>query len=115
METILAKIKNDGWRSQVVRTPDGTVTVPLGQTVTAEILPPDGRMLAHYAERGVTITPLKAKKDRRGQIQPPREDLEKAVAEAEANLAAVKDGDDLEAIAGAQQALDEAAKALAAA
>jgi phosphopantothenoylcysteine synthetase/decarboxylase len=109
------RVANDSPRGKVLRVHGGTVEIRSGEMVDElEIVALTAEEINRYKhEHRLIITPAKAKapKPRPG---PSRAELEKAVADAEAALAAAKEGADLGAVAAAEQALDEAKRALAA-
>ncbi|MBZ9852800.1 hypothetical protein LB566_03255 [Mesorhizobium sp. CA13] len=120
-QTIRVKAVNSSNRGKVLRTHGGTVEVPSNGSIEADILPLTEEQIATYRDvHKVAITPVRATPRKpKGGKQPDlltdRAALEAAVAEArEAFEAAQKHGDAAD-IAEAQQAVDEAERALAAA
>lgn len=113
--TMKVRVVNDSPRGKVLRVHGGTVEIRSGETVDeVEIVALTAEEVERYKrDHRLIITPAKAKAPK-PRPAPTRDDLEKAVADAEAALATAKEGADLGAVAAAEQALDEAKRALAA-
>jgi hypothetical protein len=115
-ETMRVKAVNSTMRVKALRTADGTVDVPAEGSVEADIVTLTQDQIEEFRlVHGVTITPVKSRKGR--SEEPPKPDraaLENAAEAAKAALDIAVAGSDLDAQAAAQQAYDEACKALAA-
>lgn len=121
MKTVKVSISNTGMLAQVVKAPGGTITVkPNDRLKDVDILPLTAERVKHYAERGVTFSgkgvpaaepeATRAKPAAKGGAETAA--LEQAVKDADAALADAQKGNDLDKIAAAQAALDEAEKSL---
>lgn len=125
IETMKVDVTNQSGRGKVLRVHGGTFEVPSYSTVeNLEILTLEREQIEAYArDHQLILMPAgtvaakaaadakAAKKAGKGKGKPSREDLDAAVADAEAALAKAKDGNDLAAIAAAEQALDDAKRA----